>query len=651
MELNIAAVTINQQLCDPKFRKVLLEKYYLFNDRVRIGSDYRIELNPDYKDQSWYFGRNINVQAIVGPNGSGKSSLLELMYRIVNNFSALVERGMKRNAAWKLLFVEKLYAELYYVQDGHLYCISCRGNDVIFIKDGDKERIFSASTHSYSQSKDNQLLVKEMAELAEKLHYTIVTNYSLQSLVSSDYEDEVSLAPDKNGVYAPEQEGTVWISHLYHKNDGYLTPIVLNPFRDQKGNIDMVTEYQLTVYRLSALLLYYRNRKGFFDDYELDDIRYAFSLNVVQEKYRDKEIEDERIFNAVLNIENFVKKNQNSVMTILLKQMDYGDLALDHDITRAAAAYLVYKILSIASKYPSYGDFDKWGVKQFDRTNLTFAEIEQLSKLVEKIKRDKSHITIKVVQVCNLLRVIRERGVEVLEEGALGIDDYWRLLGEPVTKGKNALFDIMYKLPPSFFIPTLTIKNPDKKGAPIEISKFSSGERQLLYTFSTYVYHIRNLLSVPKERVAYRHISLILDEAEICFHPEYQRLFLSRLLYMIKSLHLNTFCAFNIIIATHSPFILSDIPRDNILYLDKGVAQSQDKFVKPLAANISDILFQSFFLRNGFIGEHARYKINQLLKKDVSWKELKPEERSFINDLGDEYLKKQVKRHFGFIEG
>ncbi len=64
MELNIAAVTINQQLCDPKFRKVLLEKYYLFNDRLRIGSDYRIELNPDYKDQSWYFGRNINVPAI-----------------------------------------------------------------------------------------------------------------------------------------------------------------------------------------------------------------------------------------------------------------------------------------------------------------------------------------------------------------------------------------------------------------------------------------------------------------------------------------------------------------------------------------------------------------------------------------------------------
>ena len=650
MELNISAVTINQQLCDPKFRKVLSENYYFFNDRVRINRDQYIELNPNYKDNSWYFGKNINIQAIVGPNGSGKSSLLELMYRIINNFSALVERGMKRNAAWKLLFVEGLYAELYYVQDNHLYCISCRGNDVLFIKDGQKERIFSATAHSYKRGKDNHLLVAEMAKLAEELYYTIVTNYSLQSLISSDYADETSLSPDKSGVFAPEQDGTVWISHLYHKNDGYLTPIVLNPFRDNKGNIDIVTEHQLTVYRLSALLLYYRKRKGFFDDYELDDIRYKFSWDIVQSKYREKDISDERIFNTVLNIENYVKQNKNSTVSILLAQMDLVDLPLNHDITRAAVAYLVYKILSIASKYPSYIDFEKWNFSTFDKTGLSHDDIESLGKLVNKIKRDKSHITIKVVQVCNLLRMIKEKGAEVLEKNSFGIDEYRELVGKSYTKGKSELVDIMYTLPPSFFIPTLTIKNPNRNGSPIEISKFSSGERQLLYTFSTYVYHIRNLLSIPKDRVAYRHISLILDEAEICFHPEYQRLFVSRLLFMIKSLHLNNFCAFNIIIATHSPFILSDIPRDNILYLDKGVAQSREDFIKPLAANISDILYQSFFLRKGFIGEWARTKINSVLRKNIHWFELSPEERAFVEDIGDEYVKKQVKRHLGFEE-
>lgn len=650
MELNIAAVTINQQLCDPKFRKVLTENCYVFNDSVRVDKNDRIELNTECNDNSWYFGKNIAVQAIVGPNGSGKSSLLELIYRIINNFSALVERGMKRNAAWRLLFVEGLYAELYYVQDRHLYCISCRGNDVIFIRDGEKVRMFSANTQSYRQSKENQLLVNEMAKMADSLHYTIVTNYSLQSLVSSDYADETSLSPDRGGAFSPEQESAVWISHLYHKNDGYLTPIVLNPFRDQKGNIDMVTEYQLTVYRLSALLLYYRKRKGFFDDYELNDIQYTFSLNIVQEKYREKEISDNRIFNAVLNIENYVKKNPYSTAAVLLNQMGFHDLKLDHDITRAAAAYLVYKILSIASKYPSYGDFDHWKLDLFDKTSLTTEEMIELSRLTTRIKRDRSHITIKVVQVCNLLRVIEERGVEVLERGSFGIDFYRDLVGSPYVQARSELFEIMYMLPPSFFIPTLTIKNPEKEGQPLEISKFSSGERQLLYTFSTYIYHIRNLLSIPKERVAYRHINLILDEAEICFHPEYQRLFLSRLLYMIKSLRLNLHCAFNIIIATHSPFILSDMPRNKILYLDKGKAQNREQFIKPLAANISDILYQSFFLRNGFIGEWARTKINEILKKKVTWWQLSREEMDFIDNIGDEYLKKQVKRHFGIEE-
>lgn len=647
MELNIVAVTINQSLCNPKFTKVLKEDYYLLNDRVIINSKGRIKLNPDYKDNSWYFGKNINVQAIVGPNGSGKSSLLELIYRIINNFSALVERGMKRNAAWKLLFVEGLYSDLYYVQDNHLYCISCRGEDVLFLTDDYKERFFSANTHSYHQSRENKLLVKEMAEIANKLHYTIVTNYSLQSLISSDYADEISLAPDAGGVYAPEKEGTVWISHLYHKNDGYLTPIVLNPFRNNEGNIDMTIEYRLTVYRLSALLLFYRNRKGFFDDYQLNDITYTFSIQTVYDKF---EINDDSVNNlkkVAWNVEEYVEKNPNSTPAVILKAFGYGNLRLDNDVARAGALYLVYKILSIASKYPSYNEYEGWNIKSFVKADLSVQEKESLKNLVSQIKKDKSHITIKVVQARNMLDVICKYGYVVLEKESFSIDYYMQLVGTSVVIGGSELHNIMYVLPPSFFIPTLTIKNPDPEGKPIEISKFSSGERQLLYTFSTYVYHIRNLLSIPKKRVAYRHINLILDEAEICFHPEYQRLFLSRLLYMIKSLWLNRHCAFNIIIATHSPFILSDMPRENILYLDKGEAQNREQFIRPLAANISDILYQSFFLKNGFIGEWARTKINGLLKKKVTWEELLPEEQSFIEDIGDEYLKKQVKRHFG----
>jgi len=40
-----------------------------------------------------------------------------------------------------------------------------------------------------------------------------------------------------------------WLKPLFHKNDGYKTPIVLNPFRDD-GNIDINRELHLAQTRL-----------------------------------------------------------------------------------------------------------------------------------------------------------------------------------------------------------------------------------------------------------------------------------------------------------------------------------------------------------------------------------------------------------------
>ena len=131
---------------------------------------------------------------------------------------------------------------------------------------------------------------------------------------------------------------------------------------------------------------------------------------------------------------------------------------------------------------------------------------------------------------------------------------------------------------------------------------------------STYIYHIRNLLSIQEtSRVRYRNINLIFDELEICFHPEYQRQFINSLVTIIKQFGFNKYCSFNIIMATHSPFILSDMPQDNILYLNDGQKALKMNGVNPFAANINDILKHSFFLERGFIGEFAQNKICSLV--------------------------------------
>lgn len=171
--------------------------------------------------------------------------------------------------------------------------------------------------------------------------------------------------------------------------------------------------------------------------------------------------------------------------------------------------------------------------------------------------------------------------------------------------------------------------------------KLSSGENALLNLFSRLYDFLNTKLShqtrVVKEANNY---ILLLDEADLGFHPVWKRKFVDTLVktlpYFFNQLE-NT-PNIQILFTTHDPLTLSDLPNKNIVY----VVKSPDKngmdvlnFDNPLrpnksfAANITDLLSDSFFVEDGLVGDFAQNKINNTIK----WLNNNEEENSENEDI------------------
>lgn len=80
--------------CSPHLKKGLRDEFYKLNGRCEINRN-KVELREENPLQGFY-GSRINVEAIVGVNGSGKSSLFEIIYRVINKLSCLINRGKRQ---------------------------------------------------------------------------------------------------------------------------------------------------------------------------------------------------------------------------------------------------------------------------------------------------------------------------------------------------------------------------------------------------------------------------------------------------------------------------------------------------------------------------------------------------------------------------
>lgn len=517
-----------------------------------------------------------------------------------------------------------------------MFILKVRDRNVA-LDEGDKKVAFGEQcTEMFEGYEDyTNATEKQIWILTSTFFYTIVTNYSIQAYVASDYYEDSLVYDRKCNQWKKNLKGT-WINSLFHKNDGYMCPINLNPYRDD-GVINMRNETALTMYRITSLLIEFdkgEKHGQYLNGYELNRIEYSLNQSKLIKDFKnatEKESKEKK-YNRILKSfkEACNSRNRRSVANLILGNYQLPPITNnDHHILWMARLYMVCKVLSIADKYPMYSKFKPIsGVENSLCTDVP-QEMKGLYKqLAKHVKEDKSHIGVKVRQMIFFIKHFKNVPDADKLYRRFTYQQYEEWMCCPKTE--KSVYDRMSLLPPSFFKSKVIMNKVDEKGkvkGSVSFNRLSSGERQFMYTTSTLLYHLLNLRSVRKGRPKYRCFNLVLDEVELCFHPEYQRTFIFDFLRIIKLLNFQDRCSLNVMITTHSPFILSDIPDTNILYLKDGHPENKSGLINPFAANVNDILKQSFFLNNGFIGKFAQRKIKRL----VSFLSLADESRDSFN--------------------
>ena len=180
--------------------------------------------------------------------------------------------------------------------------------------------------------------------------------------------------------------------------------------------------------------------------------------------------------------------------------------------------------------------------------------------------------------------------------------------------------------------------------------RLSSGENALLNLFSRFYDFINNNLAEDSKILPDKeHYILLLDEADLAFHPSWKRKFIKSMILTIPFFfkNLNRTPSLQIIFTTHDPLTLSDIPQNNVVYLDKNdedITIVNHNKLQTFGANIHDLLAHSFFLEDGFMGEFAKDMITDLINYLTfnEEKEISEENLKHVQDWNNDKAKKVI---------
>lgn len=532
------------------------------------------------------FPPNINITAVVGENGSGKSSIakiiLMLSFYIKNKelkFPPL--EAIDGNIADKFNAKELIKQ---YKNSFFLVIKECNIYKKITIDDGFSEvKLEKVDCISF---------------------FSIHFNYMLDTLSDNGFD--------------------AWINTVYHRNDRYEMPILLEPYKNANNEekIDLKIIEYLNNQRILKFYNKIKNDKlinNFFNPDKLKILHPSISdlgLKRIPKENAPTQYTYLTIIQNMTKLSHKIQKLYSSRITrerigIILDKIQilYDEKKIIEQNKIYLALKLVDRNLLDNHQYSKQIDkifIDTKNIKAKDVVNRVIKEIDKIG--LENIlpANDRSFENEKLRRCIDFHRDFQNANFQERFNKALDDINYIKELGED-----------FYRLVPPWL--EAEFYDGDKS-----IKSLSSGEKGLFTFIINILYQLSNLT----QKQEYQSINLFLDETDVGFHPEWQKKYFNEIVISIQKIWEKKI---NIVFFTHSPFILSDIPKENVVFLEKyeekdlEVQTGKQKVgncknvtkktnIETFGANIHTLLSHGFFMEDGLMGEFAKSKIDEVIK-------------------------------------
>lgn len=616
---------------------IWFKDYFGFhNQGINLSTKYNFSYDPsnqsvkelnknknEYIDQ--FFGRNIDVTAIVGQNGVGKTSLLRFVLKL--------RSGDLIDTECVIVFEKdsELRAFKYYQDSNGQYIgkeIAIEGNKETY-KD---ERLF------------DELNIQRFP-FARDIRFIYMT----EMFNMSQYESPISGGDDLS------------FAAILHEQteDGYEEKHIQNPV---VRYIHRITDRQLQ---------FFANGAEYVEQ---------FHINYPSFVYISPNYDREAFIKLYVSINskntNKTKEYHNNDYEIWAKKLSNKFFGTIKDINDEYAKAIIMNIIS---------SFEYDADDSYEKRNALFSMIKQFYSSESSTSESSTWKS-----TYSFLRNIKESNDEYnnwLNNNKNQIRNKKSLFyvdAEPYIKFMDYLSEILNS-EGAHILDRYTICIPTSKMKKIQdfvnsyrkcvhIVDFlsfswglSSGETLLLNQFGKlmHLFEKDDIGYYLPEDVNSKSIAnnavIMLDEAEVSFHPEWQRVYFNAFLNFIERNICKHGTHVQLIIATHSPIILSDIPKQNTVFLKNDKSDARTICVgnkETFAANIFSLYQNAFFMGESEIGAFAENKLCKLVKDIHKLFDLSdhPDEETNkkvcqqISLSGDQYIRRKFEKEYQYYK-